>query len=197
MKLPEMIKKNLWFILSLVFLAVIYLNVDAKTFLIRGLMRTGLYKADIKNDREKLLTTNTWTLPPGIKFADAGGRETDLSEKRGKVMFINFWATWCPPCRAEMPSINALYNKVKANKNIEFYMVDVDSKTEKSLKFMSQKKFDLPVHAPASFIPAEIFDGNLPTTVVISAEGKVVYHHIGMADYDHPDFLTFLNSLSK
>jgi len=197
MKIPAILKSNLWFIVSLVFLAVIYFNVDAKTFVIRGLMRTGLYKADIKNDREKLLSSNTWNLPSGISFSDSEGKKINLSDRSGKVVLINFWATWCPPCRAEMPSINSLYDKVKNNKNIEFYMVDVDSKTEKSVKFMLQKNFDLPVHSPASFIPAEIFDGNLPTTVVISPEGKVVYHHIGVADYDHPDFLTFLTNLSK
>ena len=197
MKFPSIIKNNLWFIVSLLLLAVVYLNVDARTFVIRGLMRTGLYKADIKEDRASLLSSKSWNLPAGISFADASGNEIRLSQRKGKLLFINFWATWCPPCRAEMPSINSLYNKVKNNKNIEFYMVDVDSKTERSLKFMAQKGYGLPVHSPASFVPAEIFDGNLPTTVVISPDGKVVYHHIGMADYDHPDFLTFLNSFSK
>jgi len=197
MKIPPIIKSNLWFIVSLICLAVVYLNVDAKTFLIRGLMRTGLYKADIKEDRTKLLNSNTWNLPAGIALSDADGKEINLSERKGKLLFINFWATWCPPCRAEMPSINSLYNKVKDNKDIEFYMVDVDSKTERSMQFMAQKNFDLPVHSPASFLPPEIFDGNLPTTVVISPDGKVVYHHIGVADYDNPDFLKFLNSFSK
>ncbi|NEU06964.1 TlpA family protein disulfide reductase [Flavihumibacter sp. R14] len=179
------------------FLAVIYLSVDAKTFLIRGLMRTGIYKADIKNERAKLLTSNSWTLPAGITLSDSNGRVINLSDQKGKLLFINFWATWCPPCRAEMPSINSLYSKVKSNKNIEFYMVDVDSKTKRSVAFMDQKKFELPVHSPASFIPPEIFDGNLPTTLVVSPDGKVVYHHTGVADYDHPEFLTFLNTLSK
>lgn len=197
MRIPPFIKRNTWFIVSLCFLAVIYLSVDAKTFLIRGLMRTGLYKADIKNERVALLNSNTWTLPAGITVSDVNGQSINLSDQKGKLLFINFWATWCPPCRAEMPAINSLYNRVKNNKNIEFYMVDVDSKTKRSVAFMDQKKLDLPVHSPASFIPPEIFDGKLPTTLVVSPEGKVVYHHIGVADYDDPEFLTFLNSFSK
>lgn len=197
MKFPPIIKSNLWFIISLLLLAIVFFNVDAKTFLIRGLMRTGLYKADIKNDRVKMLNSNAWELPQGITFTDANGQKVNLSDQKGKLLFINFWATWCPPCRAEMPSINALYSKVKDNKNIEFYMVDVDSKTEAAVKFMNKKNFSLPVHALSSFLPAEIFDGNLPTTLVISPDGKVVYHHIGVADYDHPDFVEFINSFSK
>jgi thiol-disulfide isomerase/thioredoxin len=197
MTLAPFVRKNLGILLSILFVGILYFSIEARTFLIRGLMRTGLYKAEIKSDRKKMLESNTWSLPRGISFTDSQGQEVKLADRKGKVLFINFWATWCPPCRAEMPSINALHQKLKDNKNIEFFIVDVDKDTEKTLSFMKKKGYDLPIHTPSSFLPPEIFDGNLPTTVVISPEGKVIYHHIGVADYDNPDFLSLINGFSK
>jgi len=184
-------------VVALALLATIYVNVDARTLVVRGLMRSGLFKADIRNDRIKLIESNSWKAPGEITFINGDGREVKLSEKKGKVLFINFWATWCPPCRAEMPSINSLHNNLKDNKEVEIMMVEVDKKPEAAVSFMTERKFNLPVYSRSSFLPPEIFDGNLPTTMVISADGKIVYHHIGAANYDHPDFLKFISDLSK
>lgn len=196
MTIPAFIRKNALVILGLLVFGFLYFSIAGRTLLIKALMRTGLYKTEIKSDRKKMIESNTWVLPEGIVFADSAGRKVNLANQKGKLLFVNFWATWCPPCRAEMPSINALRNKLKG-KNIDFYMVDVDQKTEESIKYMRKKQFDLPVHTIASFIPPEIFDGNLPTTLLISPEGKIVYHHIGAADYDDPEFLKLMNSYSE
>lgn len=189
--------KTYLILIALFLVGLIYFNVDARTLFIKGLMRTGLFKADIKNDRIKLIDSNNWEVPPGISFKDADGREVSLAEKKGKVLFINFWATWCPPCREEMPSINSLQNKLKDNKRVEIMMVEVDKKPEAAANFMTTRAYNLPVYSRSSLIPPEIFDGNLPTTMVISQDGRIVYHHIGAANYDHPDFLKFINDLSK
>lgn len=189
--------KPYWIIILLIVAAVIYFNVEARTLVVRGLMRTGLFKADIKNDRIKLINSNKWRIPPEIKFKDAEGREVKLADKKGKVLFVNFWATWCPPCRAEMPSINSLQLKLKSNKRAEILMVEVDKKPQAAADFMNKRGYTLPVYSLTSFIPPEIFDGNLPTTMVISADGTIVYHHIGAANYGHPDFLKFISDISK
>lgn len=76
-------------------------------------------------------------------------------------------------------------------------MVDVDNKTAAALEYMERNRFGLPVYSIASFLPPEIFDGNLPTTLVISPEGKVVYHKIGAASYDHEEFVAFMENLLK
>jgi len=187
-----------WIVITaLALLAVIYINVDARTMVVRGLMRTGLFKADIKNDRIRLVESKSWKAPGEVTFVNADGRKIKLSEKKGKVVFINFWATWCPPCRAEMPSISSLQRKLENNKGFEIMMVEVDKKPEAAINFMTKGQYNLPVYSPVSFIPPEIFDGNLPTTMVISADGTIVYHHIGAANYDHPDFLKFISGLSK
>jgi thiol-disulfide isomerase/thioredoxin len=197
MYILSFLRKNLGILISILILGTVYFSVDARTFLIRGLMRTGLYKADIKTDRKTMLENHSWSLPAGIVLKDVNGTNINLAGQKGKVLFINFWTTWCPPCRAEMPSINALHDKLKDNPNIRFYMVDADGRLLAAEKFMRKNHFALPVHSASSYIPPEIFPGNLPTTLVVSAEGKIVYHHIGLADYDHPDFLEFLTNLSK
>jgi thiol-disulfide isomerase/thioredoxin len=197
MIISRFIRANWGSILFLLILGTIYFSVEARTFLIRGLMRTGLFKADIKDNRIKLVNSKSWEVPSGITFTDAKGREVKLVDRRGKVMFINFWTTWCPPCRAEMPSINSLQGKLKNNKNVGFYMVDADSKTSTAVKFMNGKNYTLPVYSPSSYLPPEIFDGNLPTTLVVDREGRIVYHHIGAANYDDPDFLKFIEDLSR
>lgn len=197
MNFPAFLRKNIGTIISLLILGTVYFSVDARTFLIRGLMRTGLYKANIKADRKQMLENDSWVLPAGIILEDVNGNKINLADEKGKVLFINFWATWCPPCRAEMPSIDALHEKLKDNPKVRFFMVDADGKPRAAGKFMKDKQFGLPVHASSSYIPPEIFSGGLPTTLVVSPEGKVVYHHVGIADYGHPDFLEFLKRFSR
>ncbi len=194
MKYPHIIKSNFGFIITMILLGTLYLNADARTYLMRGLMKTGLYKANIETQRAEGMTNNTWKVPAGVTLRDARGKEIQLADQRGKLLFINFWTTWCPPCRAEMPSINKLHSKLKDNKNILFIMIDADGKPLSAQKFMKRKKFDLPVYTAASSIPVEMFDGNLPTTLVVSPQGKIVFHHTGLADYNHPDFLQFMQS---
>src|SRR3546814_399295 len=114
-------------------------------------------------------TTNDQT--PYVSFKDKSGNIISLNSLKGKVVFINFWATWCPPCIAEMPTIQKLYTEFKDNKAVEFIMVDVDNNRTKSQNFMDKRKFDLPVYTPASPIPASYFGGSLPTTILLNKNG--------------------------
>lgn len=176
----------------MVFMGFVFFNADAKTLLIKGLMSTGLYNADAPEPADNLPRS----LPPEMNFRSEDGQLINLSENKGKVFFINFWATWCPPCRAEMPSINALYSKVKNKDKVIFIMVDVDNKIASSVKFMKNRSYQLQVYSSESVIPEQIFNGSLPTTLIIDAEGNIVFHHTGMADYDNPEMINFLNTLS-
>ena len=131
---------------------------------------------------------------PSVIFKDGNGTTIDISKQKGKVLFINFWATWCPPCIQEMPSINKL-KKQFDEKDIMFLMVDVDNNYKKSSKFMANNKYELLVYTPASEIPKELLSGSIPTTVIIDKEGKVVGHHEGGADYMHPEIVQFFEQL--
>lgn len=130
-----------------------------------------------------------------LSFKDKGGNIVTLSSLKGKVVFINFWATWCPPCIHEMPSINELKHSFKDSDNIEFLLVDVDNKIEKSTAFMEENDYDLPVFVPASIIPSSFLGGAIPTTVILDKNGEMVARLEDGRDYTHPQIIKGLNEL--
>ena len=141
-------------------------------------------------------TATEFPTAPSVVFKDGSGRTIDISKQKGKVLFINFWATWCPPCIQEMPSINTLKKQLN-EKDILFLMVDVDDNYKKSSKFMEKNKYDLPVYTAVSSVPQEFLSGSIPTTVIIDKEGKVVGRHEGGADYMNPELVKFFKDLTS
>ncbi len=132
-----------------------------------------------------------------ITFQDGNGKIIALNNLKGKVVFINFWATWCPPCIQELPSINELKAKFDENENIVFLMVDVDGKHKKSQAFIDKRKFDLPVYVPHSEIPQEYLGGAIPTTVILDKKGTIAARIEGGRDYSTPEIISGLKKLIK
>lgn len=172
------------------------------------LLITGLAYASIKgNDidvnrsTDQFIDNNVASLMPAaqtpeVKFKDENCETVSLNSLKGKVVFINFWATWCPPCIAEMPSINALYSEFRDNDKVLFLMVDVDNNRTKSERFMKKRNFDLPVYTPAGPVPPSYLAGAIPTTLVLNKNGEVVFKHEGMSDFSDGEFKTFLIKLA-
>lgn len=132
---------------------------------------------------------------PDLKFKDENGKSISLHSLKGKVVFINLWATWCPPCIHEMPSINELRKTFKDNKDLVFLMVDVDGNMERSKKWMKNKKFDLPVHVPDGEIPHELFTGSIPTTIIVDKQNNIIGRQVGGADYMSQEVLDLIKKL--
>lgn len=204
MNIIKSLKSNIGFVITLIFISILVFSPKAKGLLMTGMVRTGLFDADITGLEPKpgavpTAETTGENLPvvSSALFTSSEGTMLDLARLKGKVVFLNFWTTWCPPCIAEMPSVNRLYNKLKNNKNVVFVLADADGKLEKSTAFMKKKKYDLPVYIPAGEIPEQLFRGSLPTTVIINAKGEIVFAHEGMANYDTPEMEKFLNELSN
>lgn len=204
MNIIKSLKSNIGFVITLIFISILVFSPKAKGLLMTGMVRTGLFDADItglepKSGAVPTAETTGENLPvvSSALFTSSEGTTLDLARLKGKVVFLNFWTTWCPPCIAEMPSVNRLYNKLKNNKNVVFVLADADGKLEKSTAFMKKKKYDLPVYIPAGEIPEQLFRGSLPTTVIINAKGEIVFAHEGMANYDTPEMEKFLNELSN
>lgn len=143
---------------------------------------------------QEILQDNA-NIVPDLKFKDEKGNIVSLHSLKGKVVFINLWATWCPPCIREMPSIDELRKTFKDNEDLVFLMVDVDGNIEKAANFMKNKKFDLPVHIRASEIPRELFNGSIPTTIIIDKQNKIAGRHIGGADYASPKIIEIIKEL--
>lgn len=151
-------------------------------------------KASPQPVKPQLLKAKALKAPEAV-FENGAGEKIKISDLKGKVVFINFWATWCPPCRAEMPTINKLYAQFKDNKDIVFLIVDADNKYAKSKAYLTKNKFDLPLYVPSGNIPYDYFSGALPTTVMINKEGEIVFHHAGSADYSDPKMIAFIKKL--
>lgn len=186
------LKKNLVNILLLSFLLLIVFVPSAKAFMLRGLMEIGLFKPGSAN---KVVAPAADL--SGIRFKDINGKVVDLASLKGKVVFLNFWATWCPPCLAEMPSINKLHAQFKDDPDFVFLLIDADSELVKAQQFMTKKKYDIPVYETASNIPKQLFKGSLPTTIVFDKQGRIAFNEEGAANYAHKKFVEFMLQLKN
>ena len=126
------------------------------------------------------------------RFVDQSGNTVYLEDYRGKTVFINLWATWCPPCRAEMPHISDLYEKVRENENLVFLMIALDKDFSKSKDFVTSKKFGFPVFHAAFGLNNSLQSQSIPTTLVVSPEGKIVFYQEGMSNFNTQEFRNFL-----
>ena len=128
-----------------------------------------------------------------LLLEDLEGNAHNLSDWKGKPIFLNFWATWCPPCIAEMPDINKLYKFVK--KEVHFAIISVDKDREKAKKFAEQKGFDLPIYFIKNRLPQVYESTKIPTTYVIDSQGQIVISQRGMAKYSSDAFINYLGGL--
>jgi len=137
-------------------------------------------------------------LPNDFLLQDLNGKTIKFSSLQNKVIFMNIWATWCPPCIAEMPGIQSLYNKINGNKNIAFVMLSVDQNgMEKVKKFVAKKGYTFPIYLPASNLPSTFETRSIPTTFILGKDGKVAARHDGMANYDTKEVKDYLEGLAK
>lgn len=130
-------------------------------------------------------------------FTDEDNQLKSITDYRGDVVFLNVWATWCPPCIAEMPSIESLYENISDIKNISFVMVSMDEDFEKAKKFMEDKDYDLPVHHYRSRSRNAYNSTAIPTTYIFTPDGRLALEKQGFAKYDTPDFEYFLRRLAE
>lgn len=131
-----------------------------------------------------------------FELSDGQGDILDVRTLKGQTIFINIWATWCAPCVAEMPGINALRQKFKNDPNVHFLMISEDRNLQTALTWVDKKGFDLPIYETSTPLPAMYETGFVPSTFVISPEGEIVVKHTGLANYDTRKFRKLLSKLS-
>ena len=183
-------KSNIIFTVLLALALATLVNPTAKSFFIRGLMTVGFFQPD---PEDYLHHHKAIANLPNYRYRDSSGHTIALSDLKHKVVFVNYWATWCPPCLAEMPSINKLYEKLKNNPKMVFIMVDVDDDPPKAAAFLHKHNYNFPVYTTLNQLPDSLLDGTIPTTLVFDKNGILKYNHSGVTDYSSDSFETFLN----
>lgn len=156
------------------------------------LLQTGIGDADTETLDDEATFSYDFTLK------DLEGNRIPFDSFKGKVIFLNLWATWCGPCRAEMPGIQGLYEKVDKEK-VVFIMLSLDRDEDlvKVTSYLKNKSFTFSAYMPSGYLPEQLQVPSIPTTFIISTEGKVVKKEVGAMQYDTPDFLRFINKLSQ
>lgn len=125
---------------------------------------------------------------------DINGEQVNLNKYKGRVLFINLWATWCPPCVGEMPEIQKLYNHFKDNEHIEFLMVTSDP-ISKIKPFLKKKSYTFPAYEYESNPPIPFRVKSIPTTFIISKSGKIVIKKTGAANWGGNKTIEIINKL--
>ncbi len=182
-----------WLITLAVFLVLRYTGALGG---ITYVTQSALMKTGILNFKPEVMPDAT-AFDYDFELTDLKGNKVHFSEFKNKVVFLNMWATWCGPCRAEMPSIQKLYNSVD-NDEVVFVMLSIDKKEnqDKVVKYVADKEFTFPVYMPAGSVPGQLQVPTIPTTFVIGKDGKVKAKKVGTANYDTDKFREFLGELA-
>ncbi|MFC7356981.1 TlpA family protein disulfide reductase [Jejudonia soesokkakensis] len=131
--------------------------------------------SETAQEDQQLINSLDWSL------VTIEGESINLASSEGNVILINLWATWCPPCIAEMPSLQNLYNDYKYS--VDFYFPSSEEK-EILQMFLQKKGYTFPVYRFNEQPPLQLQSQSIPATFVISKKGEIVIKKIGPADWD-------------
>ena len=135
--------------------------------------------------------------PVNFSLPLLNGREAALSSYKGKVIILNFWATWCPPCRAEMPSMETLYQRLK-NQGLEILAVDIGEDSDTVQKFIKSNPYTFPVLLDnGGKLSSQYGVSAIPTTYILDREGKIIARIVGSIQWDNPKVIAAFEALLK
>lgn len=157
---------------------------------------SGTARAFHKEDRLGLSLFDTREQAPEIRAPDLSGKTLNLSDFRGKVVLLNFWATWCDSCRDEIPALLALE---KSLSGVPFTVVSVamDRQTAHILPFAKKYGIDYPVlEGRRGKVDSRYFGMGLPQSYVIRADGSLLGRVMGARAWNSPDFVDYFRALA-
>lgn len=181
--------KNPWLI-GLLILGLLHatgMAVHVQAGLQRVLLATGVFRPDLIPEDQRI------PADLGFQVADAEGRVLNVADMGSEVIFINFWASWCAPCLAEMPAIDRLHRDYADR--ARFLIISLDADPETARAYLENKRYSLETVVPASRIPDSMNSGAIPTTVVVDRQGRQAVYETGMSNYDSRRFRLLLESL--
>ena len=135
------------------------------------------------------------TTAPDFELESTDGTMVKLSSFQGNLVFLNFWATWCPPCRAEMPSMQELYDQF-SDKGLVMLAVDLQESEAKVTAFMDKLNLEFPALLDKSGqVGRQYGVRNIPTTYLIGPTGDVITRAIGAREWSSPEAIEYFTLL--
>lgn len=182
------LRKNWLTLLLSVFLVSLFIFPDFKEFIKRQiLMKASLEK--VENDVTFSAEEMNVQLK-GVNVPDA-----NLADFKDKVVFLNFWGTWCPPCRAEFPTIQKLYEAKKDK--VQFVLIAMQDEEEKVKKYLAENKFTTPVYLATSPLSEKMLPNVFPTTYILGKNGRILKKDDGASDWNSASVHQFIDSVTK
>ncbi len=187
----EILKTGLTFLILLVVLNYTGLIGSISSATQSAFLKTGLLDAELDDTKSEIFNYN-------FTIKNLSGNRFLFEQYKGKVVFINLWATWCGPCRAEMAGIQKLFSSV-ASDSISFVMLSLDRDTdqEKVVKYVNTKGFTFPVYLPSGRLTQQLTVPSIPTTFVIGRDGKIAAKEVGTTNFNTDKFKKFLRQLNE
>ncbi|WP_077400182.1 TlpA family protein disulfide reductase [Cellulophaga omnivescoria] len=185
--MPITKKRILNIVFYVLLIAIVFTPLGFKVKVFTSRVFSG--SATVLNEQEQVMVQNfNW------KFVDANGNNFNLNNYQGKVIFINFWATWCPPCVAEMPSLQKLYTDYK--NDVEFIFLASD-KVNKVKAYLNDNNFSFNVYYSNYMLPKELKHTVIPTTFVLNKSGKIIIKETSAKNWNSEKTRKLLDKLLK
>lgn len=132
---------------------------------------------------------------PALRLADMDGKVTDLNDLRGRWVLVHFWASWCGPCRRELPSIQRMRAAIPRAR-LELVLVNTAETDEEAFTFLAGVAPDLPSLLDRDGRVTEVWHPRgLPSSYLVDPQGRIRYLALGGRDWDAPDYRRFLEWL--
>lgn len=186
MKLTIPKAKNILFIVFIAIIIIPQTRQPIQVFINRGL---ALFSpSEVEKTKRKQLLNYNWQL------VDIQGRTINFNESKNKVVLVNLWATWCPPCIAEMPSLDKLYADYKDK--IDFYLVS-NEKPDVLKSFLEKNNYQFNVHVAQTKYPEEFNASSIPRTYLIDKDGYMIFDKKGAANWNSQSVRKTIDELLK
>ncbi|PTX59855.1 thiol-disulfide isomerase/thioredoxin, partial [Kordia periserrulae] len=189
LKIPKKLTRKHWSNIIFVVVLLLIFFTPAGTFVKVKLNQAKMLfvsPSSIEEAERVVLSNFQWNL------VDTNGKVVNFQEMEGNIILVNFWATWCPPCIAEMPSLHNLHKDY--GDKITFLFVANDTK-EKVNTYLEKNNYNLPVYYATGNAPKEMQSNSIPTTFLIDDQGKIVMKEIGAANWNSTNVRTQIDEL--
>ncbi|KFF24008.1 TlpA family protein disulfide reductase [Chryseobacterium vrystaatense] len=130
-----------------------------------------------------------------IELKGINAPSTNLKNFKNKPIFLNFWGTWCPPCRKEWPTIQKLYDSRKGN--VDFILIAMNDQEDAVRKFLKENNYTVPVYIAQSPISEKILPKVFPTTFLIDQHGRIIIKEDAYRDWNTETVHQFIDNIIK